>query len=172
MLRQATRAEHERVDALFSQFDLSSRAGYGRFLKAQAAAFLPVEAALDRGPGDAAVPDWPQRRRGDLIRADLADLGIDATPLPPPAIGDGFAALGTIYVLEGSRLGGSLLRRSVPAGLPARFLSAASPEAWRTLIAHLEEKLTTPESRLIAIKAAQAVFALFERGGQHQLEQA
>lgn len=47
-LRAATSEAHERLDALFSRFDLGDRADYSEFLLAQAGAFLPVGAALDR----------------------------------------------------------------------------------------------------------------------------
>ncbi len=48
-LRARTAAEHERVDRLFSNFTLGEGGSYRRFLLAQAAAFLPIESALDRG---------------------------------------------------------------------------------------------------------------------------
>ena len=45
-LRAATADAHERVDGLFSRFDISDPIGYRRFLTAQAVAYLPGEAAL------------------------------------------------------------------------------------------------------------------------------
>ncbi|MDP8911973.1 MAG: hypothetical protein M3N39_00180 [Pseudomonadota bacterium] len=41
-LRAGTAAEHDRVDRLFSRFDLRREEDYRHFLLAQAAAFLPI----------------------------------------------------------------------------------------------------------------------------------
>lgn len=47
VLREGTRAEHERLDALMTGFNLGDRNSYTRFLLAHAEALLPVETALD-----------------------------------------------------------------------------------------------------------------------------
>lgn len=178
-LRNATSADHERVDAAFSRFDLASRDGYGAFLVAQAAAHLPVEAALD-GAGVARVlPDWAQRRRGDRLRADLAAMGLEPAAEPAAvaciqalsaALADAAGMLGAVYVLEGSRLGGALLRRSVPDGLPVTFLEAGNSAAWRTLLAKLDERLCNQEKIALAVSAAARVFAVFEASGRSAAE--
>lgn len=170
-LRAATRPEHDRVDVAFSQYDLTSRDGYRRFLLRQASAHLPVERALDAVGVEASVTDWPGRRRSDAIRADLADLGCDAVPEMPFA---GFAtpaeALGGAYVLEGSRLGGQVLRRQVSDGLPTRFLAQGSSLAWRALLTVLETKLRSLEEIGEAVTGARAVFACFEAAAGCEVE--
>ena len=171
-LRHATSSDHERVDAAFSRFDLASRDGYGAFLVAQAAAHLPVEAALDEAGVVRILPDWPQRRRGERLRADLAAMGL-AEPAAdtgiqalPAALADEAGMLGAVYVLEGSRLGGALLRRSVPDGLPVTFLDAGDSATWRTLLATLDERLCSEQDRAHAVSAAARVFAVFEASGR------
>lgn len=163
-LRSATTDWHDRVDRAFSQFDLTDRASYGRFLLAQAGAHIAVEAALEAGGVAAVLDDWPDRRRAHLLRADLAALGLapaDVAPIPPF---DGTAALlGAVYVLEGSRLGGALLKRSVPTDLPASFLGAGDSRAWRRLLDVLDEKVGTADETTAATNAACRVFMLFER---------
>lgn len=171
-LRAATRDEHDRVDALFSRFDLSRRAGYRAFLTAQHAAFAPVERAVDRAGGAAVLADWPARRRSHLLEADLTDLGAAAgedgeplTMLTPAEI------LGAVYVLEGSRLGGAVLRRRLDPAWPARFLNApAEPGSWQGLIATLETALARPADLAAAIRAARTVFGGFETAGRKHLE--
>lgn len=171
VLRDATAAWHERVDAVFSHPDLADRDAYGRFLSAQAAAHLPVEQALEIGGIGEVLADWPDRRRADLIRADLAALGLSLPPLEPaPPLAGVPALLGAAYVLEGSRLGGALLARSVADGLPVSFMSAARPAAWRDLVAILDAALLTREDNAAAISAACGVFALFERSGRRMLK--
>lgn len=162
-LRAATAAEHDRVDALFSDFDLRYEAGYERFLAAQAAAFLPVEAALDASGAAAALTCWPERRRGALLVQDLARLGAaDVAPVAPPPFEDEAAILGGIYVLEGSRLGGAVLRRNLRAHLPQAFLSAPQPRgAWAKLLAKLDTRLNGERELISAVTSAKRVFACF-----------
>jgi heme oxygenase len=171
-LRHATRADHERVDRLFSSLDLTRKADYRLFLVAQAAAHLPVEEAIEAAGAQALLGDWPERRRAHLLREDLADLGAEIPPaLEAPALPDAASVFGAIYVLEGSRLGGALLKRGLPAGLPKRFLDAEqAPGAWRKLLAKLDEFVYAPEQLEAAGKAARQVFMRFEAAGRRYLE--
>lgn len=172
-LRAATKEAHERVDAAFSRFDLASEAGYRRFLLAQAGGFLPVEGALDSGGAERVLHDWPERRRGHLLRADLAALNV--TPPEPfcssPFISIKASMLGAIYVLEGSRLGGAVLKRAVPNLFPRRFLEARQAAgSWRKLLQALDDLLIRPNDLDAAVAAAKEVFARFERAADAQLE--
>ena len=127
LLRSRTAAAHEAVDAAFGAFDLRKGADYRLFLCAHAQALPDAEAAA------AAV--WPAlRRRTPALMADLAALGAPAT-LPVTTNGlTGAAQWGALYVVEGSRLGGGILARSVGAGLPHAYLSAVhEPGEWRTI---------------------------------------
>lgn len=171
-LRDGTAAAHERVDAVFARFDLSDRRDYAAFLGAHAEAMLPFEAALDAADPDRVVPDWRDRRRGDLLRADLAELGMEQADAPFPRFGsDVAAAAGTIYVLEGSRMGARLLARRVGPDLPARFLNAhQSPDIWRKLLSRLDFLLDEPASIQTAVEAATECFAAFERSGRNWLK--
>ena len=171
-LRAATAHYHDRVDRVFSGANLGEVGSYGRFLLAQAAGYLPIEAALTCGGVGRTMPDWDARQRGGLLLADLADLEL----APPDCVreiifGEEAAVLGALYVLEGSRLGGALLKRSVPPTFPSRFLGGGDSAAWRRLLAVLDERLDTDAKRAIAIEAASAVFTLFEVSGQRYLAQ-
>lgn len=171
-LRTATSAEHERVDRLFSTLDLSRTGDYRRFLLAQATAYLPVEAALDEAGAAAILPDWPGRRRGDLLRRDLHVLGAaEPEPVAALAFNTQAAALGGIYVLEGSRLGGALLKREIPGEAPRQFLDAPQPPgSWRKLLELLDASLYRTDLLEAATEAAKEVFQRFEAGGLRYLE--
>jgi heme oxygenase len=168
-LRAGTRADHERVDALYSRFDLTRAADYRLFLAAQAAAHIPVEDALDSAGASAVLPDWERRKRAQLLRSDLAEIGAEpGAAMPAPNFSGLPALLGGLYVIEGSRLGGALLKRGLPAGTPARFLGTpAEPGAWRQLIATIDASIVAPDEIATAISAAQAVFRLFEAAGRY-----
>jgi len=171
ILSSATANHHRRVDDTFSAFALGDPASYGLFLRAQAVAHLPVEDALAAGGIAAIVRDWSARRRYKQLRLDLAELRLNVpTPVGSIALEGTPALLGALYVLEGSRLGGALLRKRVAPDLPTRFLDKADPTAWRTLLSLLETELDTDLKRGSAVAAAKAVFDLFEAGGRLGLE--
>ncbi len=173
-LRAGTAEAHERLDGLFERFDLGSREGYVRFLTAHAAALLPMEAALDAAGAERVIADWPERRRGPMIRADLAALGAPLPdPVPAPELPEGAdpaAIAGAVYVLEGSRLGGRMLERQVAPGLPRAYLLPPQDRGhWPKMLEKLEALLYEPATMPTAIAAALAVFAVFERAGRQWL---
>jgi heme oxygenase (biliverdin-IX-beta and delta-forming) len=172
MLRVATRAAHDRVDALFSGLDLADPADYRRFLTAQAAAYLPVEEALEARGAGALFPDWQDRRRADRLRADIKTLGLPIpAPIAEPVFETPAEVAGAAYVLEGSRLGGAMLARSVPAGLPHSFL--VSPQRgshWRDFLVQLERLLESPAQREAAVRGAAQTFDHFARAAHHSMD--
>jgi heme oxygenase len=171
-MRIATAEAHVRVDTIFSRFRLQEACGYRAFLKAIAAAHVHVEAGLDRSGVGRLVSDWRERQRTGLLCADLEEIGESCPEADERwAFPDEAALLGALYVLEGSRLGGAVLRRDVPDHLPKRFLSApAPPGAWRGLGALLDRELRDSQKLDRAILAARQVFNSFAAAGADQLE--
>ena len=164
-LRVATRSAHDQVDALLSGYDLADRDDYIRFLGAQAAAFLPVEQALDQADAASLIPDWAERQRSGQLLDDLAELGIDPPAgVQAPSFSTPAEVLGGVYVLEGSRLGGSMLARSIGPGLPRNFLDGGSMRGgWKSLLALLEQNLPSIVERERAGKSAIMTFDCFSR---------
>ena len=157
-LRSATAPDHEAVDGAFARFDLGDRAGYGAFLVAHARAVPAIEAVLDGTEGP-----LPLRARTPLLFADLAALGL-AIPalLTVDAPVSQAEAWGIAYVLEGSRLGGGLLARSVPADLPQTYLRETHlPGEWRAFTTALDTALTSDDEIAQAIRAARRIFAVY-----------
>lgn len=77
--------------------------------------------------------------------------------------------LGLRYVLEGSRLGGEVLARSVRGALgddaPVSFLAdGEAPRHWQALCARAERDLVTQAQQRRAIAAAQAAFVCYRAG--------
>jgi heme oxygenase len=172
ILRTRTRREHVRTEAIFSDFDLQSRVGYARFLIAQASASLAVEQSLESAGVTDVVADWPERRRGHLLRDDLAQLDVGGVKLQPPtSFGSSAEIMGAVYVLEGSRLGGKVLRKQVFGTAPTRFLGADSrPGAWRDFLASLDRGLSGERDIRLAVAAARGVFAKFATAGREAAE--
>ncbi len=163
-LRSATSDAHDRVDARFSALDLGDRDDYAAFLAAHARAFVPLEQALTAAGAADLLDDWDESLRAPSLLADLDALGVAPPTLATaPTFADEAETIGALYVLEGSRLGGAVLRTSVPADLPSRFLSHRPPGGhWRRVIAMMERKLYSDAMREAAARGAMKAFALFE----------
>jgi heme oxygenase len=169
-LRAATAATHAALDECFSRLDLRRRGDYGHFLQASAAALLPLEAVLVESGVGQVLTDWPLRARSDAIVTDIVRLGGRVDPLPPPARLSRYGALGTLYVLEGSRLGAKVLLRTVESSLDpvvagaAAYLShGAGRRLWPSFLAVLEREAPSPAEAAEAIAAARQAFDLFAR---------
>ncbi|MDX5330001.1 MAG: biliverdin-producing heme oxygenase [Caulobacteraceae bacterium] len=165
-LRTATRAEHDRVDALGERYDLTSADGYGNFLLAHARALPSLEAAV--GTSDQRPQDWPDRRRTPALLADLARLGLTPpAPLAAPDLPRQAMGLGALYVLEGSRLGGAVLRRRLKEAQPEApdgYLSHGDGRPlWRSFLDWLEDQEIGPAAFDDAVAGARHAFGHFER---------
>ena len=101
---------------------------------------------------DAAFLD--PRRRMHLLQADLAALGLSAREVallpmcPVPVLRNAAEALGSLYVMEGSTLGGRVIERNVERclGLDARHgctyfagYGTHTGAMWRSFLARLDQ---------------------------------
>ncbi len=158
---------HAATERAFAPFDLRVRSGYAAFLRAQAGAVLPLEQAADDAGLGAWLPDWPARRRADLLRADLRALGM---PAPGPTGAGTFDPVGIAYVLEGSRHGARvLLRDALAGGDPAvaaatRFLRhVPGPGWWRSFLDALAAYGAEAARADAVLAGAAGAFGLFLR---------
>lgn len=151
-VRQATAPLHKAVE---QKLQLASPeltfAHYTRVLQAFLGFFEPWEAALDAACPEEFRPLWSNSARAERLRTDLRSLGAApdphiASPAVPPIENPG-AWLGSLYVLEGSRLGGQHISRHVEQhfhwadGRGYSFF-ATNPlelrQRWRTLCTAIE----------------------------------
>lgn len=169
-LRHATSDNHARLDALFGSCDLQTLPGYLGFLEAHAQAVLPLEAALIKSGVERLFPDWSSRSRTRALSADLIGLSskIKIFPTLPRLDFDG--VLGTMYVLEGSRLGARFLlgrvRQSpdpVVAGATAYLSHGAGSRLWQSFLGLLELHAAKIDDPMKTISAARWTFDLFEK---------
>lgn len=159
-LRAATASDHDAVDAGFGRYDLSDADDYRAFLIAHAKALPAIEAWLKDIPGLAAV-----RSRSEALAADLAALGeAMPTPMAFDLAQSEAAGWGAMYVMEGSRLGGIMLSRSVPEGMPSAYLAAKHLSGeWRALLATIDRQPADEAWVANAVAGAKAAFALYRR---------
>jgi heme oxygenase len=162
-LRDLTRSDHERLDALVGDF--SDTEAYGRYLEGMAAFRGAIERALEDIDYPESFGVWRPSFIFRQLEQDLEDLGRgvpDASPafdLPKDENG----LLGVLYVLEGSALGARLLvRRAAALGFSAdqgaRHLAAQTsrPESWGKFVALLDGMVPAGLER--AAQAARATF--------------
>jgi heme oxygenase (biliverdin-IX-beta and delta-forming) len=153
-LKSATEASHRGVEALLpGDLSRTSRSDYTAYLTRMAGFQLPLEALVHDGHDWAAfgLPDAASRRRAPLLLADLAELGVELGDIRLasrlPAVADFARALGALYVLEGSTLGGQFLVKQLARNverLPASFFSGAGANTgalWSTFCGFAEEKV-------------------------------
>ncbi|MGH2322716.1 hypothetical protein, partial [Enterococcus faecalis] len=74
MIREATRTSHSRLDVALSRLDIAIPLYYEAFLRSQAEALFPIEAALEAGGIENLIPDWTLRVRTPALERDLATL--------------------------------------------------------------------------------------------------
>lgn len=161
-LKLSTRDLHGRLDAASRVMRPETDPGYGDFLAAQAAALIPLEAALERGGIERLLPDWALRRRAPVLAKDLAELGLSCEAMAAPAFRSEAGLLGAVYVLEGSRLDARALLGRVGANSPTRYLRhGEGMKFWPSFLAVLETSTEVRRSPHLAVAAARAAFSLF-----------
>ncbi|MGY1638218.1 biliverdin-producing heme oxygenase [Geodermatophilus sp. SYSU D00742] len=137
-LRAATATEHEQVESTLALMDPQlDRDRLVAVLTRLHAFWAAAETGLDdwarREPADAGTVDWSRRRRAHLFADDLQALGAAPAAAPDPAlpaVEDTDQALGRLYVLEGSTLGGTFISRhlaTLPTLGPDARVGAFSP---------------------------------------------
>jgi heme oxygenase len=121
-LRTGTAAEHADVERTLDLLDPAlQRPRLTEILARMHGFWVAAEAGLDQwavgNPEDADALAWPRRRRAALFATDLRALDAAPTVDAPqlPAVTDTDQALGRLYVLEGSTLGGAFIDRHLAA---------------------------------------------------------
>ncbi|HEX2544246.1 MAG TPA: biliverdin-producing heme oxygenase [Ramlibacter sp.] len=173
-MRSATREHHHRIDRLVDLHRMQDRSHYARVLRVFDAFLATWEPTVW-----AALPgrrQWLQARsRRAFLQQDLRDLGVSpAAANPALPLRTEAAAWGSIYVMEGSALGGQVITRGLAAaGLHRGYGAAyfhgwgdATGEMWREARELLHAELAADAALADACRAAQRTFdhlsALFE----------
>jgi heme oxygenase len=112
-LRSSTHHLHQLIDSHFDLAAISSEVGYPAFLLASWP-FAAIEVALEGAGIHGVLPDWDKRRRREALALDLRHCGIEPPCLNRLEIApDHGTLLGWSYVLEGSRLGASMILQAM-----------------------------------------------------------
>jgi heme oxygenase (biliverdin-IX-beta and delta-forming) len=168
-LRSETRSLHQALDAsMLPLSDLANRQDYIRYLSMNSPC-AAIEEALESAGVHHILSDWNCRRRRFDLTDDLFALGVALPPSRGLQIANDTAAiLGWSYVLEGSRLGASVILRKVEVSAPAeiraatRFLRHGLGENyWNSFKIALARIDADPESIAVACEGAREAFECF-----------
>ncbi|WP_156840215.1 biliverdin-producing heme oxygenase [Novosphingobium aquimarinum] len=163
-LRIATGPAHSALDKSFGSLDLDDRGDYARFLLAHAIGLMPLFSTYRefvtqelRMP----TPDFT-----GMLAADLGDLGLETPSIPEVSLDDDLSAPGIAYVVSGSRLGLTMIRRNGywgrAHGQPSRYMEDDSGlEVWKSLVGWMKQKAASEQDEERASRAALTAFDVF-----------
>jgi len=172
-LNALTHEPHARLDALVKSHDpFGSREKFSKFVAAQYLFQYDLENLYRHAQLAQIVDDLPSRGRIEQARLDLADLG-HAVPTGDDSVraqqlGLG-AALGWVFVSEGSKLGAAFLIKRAEAlqlsdSFGARHLGepeGGRAQGWKHFVAALDSVVLDAEQERQAEAAAIAAFNRF-----------
>lgn len=169
VLRRATADRHAALDRRFGPLLADGTSGYLEFLPASAAAVIPFERVLTASGADRILPSWSVRTRDDALRRGLDSLGAEpCLDEAAPDVGGEAHRCGMLYVLEGSRLGATILARHAAARVDPRVRGATrhlrhgeNDRLWQSFLTALEASEPTRRAPAEAIAGARAAFSMF-----------
>jgi heme oxygenase len=171
-IKEATKAAHQQLEVIVVKKLKSIRnpEDYADLLKHFYVYFSKVEQVITPFITKEILPDYGDRRNSSYLKNDIEALGASVTDLPfaqAPAIDNTMAALGALYVLEGSVMGGRIIVQMLEkAGITTgiSFFSGygeATGTMWQRFTTVLNQQASTLEQEAAAIEAANATFTQF-----------
>lgn len=172
-IKEATKQAHQQLEkqVVVKIKAIESSGDYATFLKYFYAYFNAVGQAIAPFV-NAVLPDYSARRNATYIKADIEALGANVGVLPPaqaPKIQSPAEALGALYVLEGSIMGGPyiiqmLQKRGIDQGFS--FFSGYGANSGRMWAIFQEVMNTVGGEGIAAQQMIQKACETFERFGQ------
>ncbi|TKC09881.1 biliverdin-producing heme oxygenase [Pedobacter polaris] len=172
-IKENTTPEHQQLEQLVISHlkQIRSDADYAQLLRNFYAYFSAVEAVCVPNISITGLIDLSSRRDSSFIARDITELGGNLDNLPAvvvPEINNLAQAMGAMYVIEGSVLGGPyivkmLARLGIVNGVS--FFSgygAATGERWKEFVTALNS-LSDPLAQQQAIFTAKETFANFQK---------
>ncbi len=171
-LKAATRVAHQQLEKTVVQRlkNIRSEADYAAFLTYFYAYFHAVEKAIAPYITPEVLPDYGERRNSTCLRQDVEALGGSIEELPSvvaPTISTTVEALGALYVLEGSIMGGPyivqmLRKHGIDKGFS--FFSGYGENTgrmWDAFTAVLNASVTSTGQQEAALAKANETFSRF-----------
>jgi heme oxygenase (biliverdin-IX-beta and delta-forming) len=172
-LKDATKTNHQLLEKKLITHLKAVRtpADYATILTLFYGFFGGMETPINEHLDMASLPDYPQRRKAAALAYDLGSLHAALPPLATgtdvPTIGNHLQALGALYVMEGSTLGGKIISKMMKAQLNQAagmtFFEGygnATDAMWQTFRAVLDQPLSQIEKETV-VQAADETFIKF-----------
>ncbi len=169
-ISDATRTSHRRLDLAMSSLDVGRPDYYEAFLRGQAEALFPLEAALTARGIEHHLPDWPLRVRTPALEHDLSAMAIVCNPQPLPEFQTTADMLGAVYVLEASRMGARVMLARLAEHPDSNAMNATAylrhgfgKRFWPSFLNALESHPDAQADAAGVVKGAEIAFAMFEK---------
>jgi len=173
-IREATKDAHQSLEkqVVLRLKNIRSNADYAALLKFFYAYFNSLERALNPYITTDILPDYSSRRNSGFLKNDIEALGSNTTDLPTciiPEIKNHLQALGALYVMEGSIMGGSIIVKMLEkAGVTqgVSFFSGygeTTPQMWAAFTAVLNQQATGASEKETVIHTANETFGNFRK---------
>lgn len=171
-IKESTHAAHQKTEGIVVRQlkAIRSEADYAEVLKGFYAYFRAVENNIAPFVTTAVLPDLTDRRNSSYIKKDIEALGSNVDNLPDataPVVNNVLEALSSLYVLEGSIMGGPYIVQMLHKYGIERGTSffegygANSGQMWAGFTAVLNQYGENPETHQTAIDMANQTFQQF-----------
>jgi heme oxygenase len=174
-LKENTQKNHQQLEkVLITKLkSIRSTAEYAGLIKYFYGYFGGLETRIEAALNPNQIPDSAGRRKTGSLANDLTFLGADipakAGGNALPAINNHLEALGALYVIEGSTLGGKIISKMMQQQLGmgedglSFFLGYGdnSMPMWEKFKAMLNRQANNPEEEAVVIAAANQTFLKF-----------
>lgn len=171
-IKEATKEAHQQLEkkVVLKMKGIRSNADYADVLKHFYAYFSEVEKAIKPFITADVLPDYAERRNSVYLKADIEELGSSVDELPEavaPQITNTVEALGALYVMEGSIMGGPIIvqmlaKYGVDKGVS--FFSGygeSTGQMWGKFVGVMNAQAETEEQQAQAIRVADETFSRF-----------
>lgn len=172
-IKEETKKSHQELEkkVVLKLKGIRSEADYAGFLNSFYNYFNTVEKANAPYISNKVLSDYTERRNSSYLKADIEELGFEIKPsigLPQPEITSLPAALGAMYVMEGSIMGGPIIveilkKHGITKGFS--FFSGYGAETgkmWSAFVSVLNANASDEQAKQIAVNVANDTFAKFQ----------
>lgn len=170
-IKEATKQPHQELEKVVVQKlkAIRSETDYVDFLSNFYAYFSSLEKAFQPFITPDIIPDYHTRRTSAYLKQDIEELGGNVNGLQAivPEINNKQEAIGALYVMEGSIMGGSAIvkmleKTGITKGVS--FFSgygAETGQKWGLFVGIMNRIAQTEEEQALAIESARQTFSLF-----------
>ena len=182
-LKEQTYPEHQASEKkmILALKKIGTREDYGHLLNWMYGFYGPLEELIQKQLTNDMLPDIDRRTRAEFLLWDIRDLALpNSEPdicRELPVVDSVEQAIGALYVLEGSTLGGriiaAMIQRQLGPTAPTGYFNGYGEENSRMWQAYKEflDQPRTPEQQTAIVEAAKATFITFKNWiDKHELQ--